>query len=112
MRYGSLTVLVCLLFTSGSQMAFAASRQQQMVTRVDEATAVLKGRSLVVQALGMGRTPSAMGRAGYLVHRGGTGLNKEGLLEYNLMFNGVPGYTGFKLKLVKGKLKEREVPPG
>ena len=113
MRYRSLVAWIFLVIGLWNDVAMGASRQAQIVTRVDEATVVLRGRTLVIQALGMGRTPSGMGRAGRLVRRGEIAtLNKDGLLEYNLVFNGVPNYSGFKLKLVKGRLREHQVPAG
>jgi hypothetical protein len=104
--------IVLFIFWTG-EVALGASREQKIVTRVDAAAVQLKHRTLVIKAVGMGRTPSAMGRAGRLVRRGGPGvLNKDGLLEYNLIFNGIPNYSGFNLKPVTASLKERSVPQG
>src|SRR6266550_3083661 len=94
MKKGIVAPLMAALLLSSSQPLFSASREQQIVTRVDTATVMLKHRTLVIQALGMGRIPTSMGRGGWLVRRGAqAALNKDGLLEYNLMFNGVPNYS-------------------
>jgi hypothetical protein len=113
MRYWKKLAAIALLILSAVGMTSASSsREQQIVTRVDDVLAVRKHKTLEIQALGMGRTPSAMDRGGWLVRRGSGGPNKEGLLEYDLMFKAVPGYTGFKLKPVKAKLNERNAPDG
>lgn len=88
------------------------SRQQRLVARVDTATVTLKGNTLTIHAVGMGRTPSAMGRVGWMVPRRPGVLNKEGLLEYEMVFSGVANYSGFKLKPVKASHRERSVPAG
>src|SRR4051794_2354898 len=101
---------ISLVTICAAAVALAADRQQQIAIRVDRAVVALRGRSLVIRAEGMGRTPSAMGRGGRLVRRGGNlVLNKEGLLEYDLVFNGVPNYSGFTLKPIKASLKEASV---
>jgi hypothetical protein len=83
------------------------------VTRVDTATAVLKGKTLTVAATGMGRTPTPIGRGGKLVRRNADRpLNKDGLVEYDLVFFAVPNYTGFKMKPISAKLADRSVPAG
>ena len=108
---GGICLLIVLWVFTGS--AIASPRQEQLATRVDDVIVALKHGTLTVTAVGMGRTPSGMNRAARLVYRGaGRTVNKEGLLEYNLVFNGVPGCSGFKLKPVRAKLKERNLPPG
>jgi hypothetical protein len=93
--------------------AFSASREERIATRIDTATLALKGHALVITAIGMGRTPTAMGRGGRILPRGPSGaLNKDGFLEYNLVFYTVPGYTGFKMQPIKASYKERSVPQG
>ena len=105
--------VIWLLVLAGSSPALASSsREQQIVTRVDDVLVVRKHKTLVIQALGMGRTPTTMDRGGWLVRRGSGGPNKEGLLEYDLVFKAVPNYTGFKLKPVKAKLSEQNAPDG
>ncbi|MFL6514119.1 MAG: hypothetical protein ACJ8M1_03765 [Chthoniobacterales bacterium] len=79
---------------------------------MDSATATLSHGSLVIRAEGMGRIPTPLGRGGRLVPRGSRVLNKDGLLEYELVFSAVPNYTGFKLKPIKGSYREHPVPPG
>jgi len=112
MRYLRKFGTICLLVLASSVVALAASREQQLVARVDEVVVVRKHKTLAIQTLGMGKTPSAMNRGGWLVRRGSGGPNKEGLLEYDLFFNGVPNYSGFKLKPVRAKLNERNAPEG
>lgn len=104
-------MMVAILLAA--QLTLAASREEKLVTRVDTVAAVLKHRTVSIRATGMARTPTAMGRGAWLVHRGQPGvLNKDGLLEYNMVFNAVPGYAGFKLKPVTAKLNDRSAPPG
>jgi len=110
MRYGGKLGTICLLLAVSSMVSASSSREQQIVTRIDDVLVVRKHKTLEIQALGMGRTPSAMDRGGWLVRRGSGGPNKEGLLEYDLMFKGVPNYSGFKLKPVKAKLNEHNAP--
>src|ERR1700730_15077933 len=113
MKKGILALLIAVLSFSTSEVLFSASREQEIVMRVDTGTVVLKHRTLVIQALGMGKAPTMLGRGGWLVRRGAqAALNKDGLLEYNLMFKGVPNYSGFKLQPIKANLHERSVPGG
>jgi len=102
-----------LLVLFGIAAAYGATLEQKLVTRVDTATAVLKHKALTVTATGMGRTPTPMGRGGKLVRRKtDRPLDKDGLVEYDLVFNAVPNYTGFKLKPIKAKVTDRSVPEG
>ena len=103
---------VCLLLVWSAAEVFSASRPQRLVARVDTATVVLKGKSLTIHVLGMGRTPGGLGRGGWLVPKRPGVLNKDGLLEYEMVFGGDPNYTGFKLKPVKASYRERSVPAG
>jgi hypothetical protein len=112
MKKASITCGIGLLILCTAELGLGEAREQKPVTRVETATVVLKHRTLVIQATGMGRTPSAMGRAGKLVRRGAGNLNKDGLLEYSLVFNAVANYTGFKMKPVKATYKEHSVPQG
>jgi hypothetical protein len=113
MKKAGIAIGLAVFMLVTREEAVGASRERRIVARVDETTVVLKRRTLAINAIGMGRTPSAMGRAGQIIRRGPAGvLNKEGLLEYELVFNGVPNYTGFKLKPIKASFKERSVPDG
>src|SRR3954462_14474806 len=112
MRIAGIFAFISLLTILNTQPASGASREQRMVTRVDTATVALSHGGLVIHAEGMARNPTAMGRGGRVVPRGNRTLNKDGLLEYELVFNGVPNYTGFKLKPIKGSYRERSVPQG
>jgi hypothetical protein len=113
MRTTRILPIIAILLLGASGLGLGASREEQMITRVDTVTVVLKGRTITIQAIGMCRSPSAMNRAGRLVRKGAQPvLNKDGLLEYNFVFNGVPGYTGFKLHPVKANLHERSLPVG
>ena len=113
MRYWTKLAAIGLLALAGAGLTLASSaREQQIVTRIDDVVVLRKHKTLEIQALGMGRTPTAMDRGGSLVRRGSGGPNKEGLLEYDLMFKAVPNYSGFKLKPVKAKLNEHNAPDG
>ena len=92
-------------------VAFSASREQKLVTRVETVTVTFKHGTLAIKATGMARTPATMDRGGQLVRRGAQAtLNKEGLLEYNMVFPAVANYGGFKLKPIAARLQSI-VPP-
>ena len=92
--------------------AAAKEHEQKIVTRIEHVTLMMKGRKMLVHADGMGRTRGTFGHGGQLVPRNSDHEpNKEGLLEYNLMFNAT-SYTGFDLKPIKASRTERSVPPG
>jgi hypothetical protein len=104
---------ICVSVLSGIAVTPAATLEQKLVTRVDTATVVLKHKALTINATGMGRTPTPMGRGGKLLRRkSDRPLNKDGLVEYDLVFHAVPNYTGFKLKPIKAKVTDRSVPEG
>lgn len=104
---------ICVLVLGAIPIARAAGLEQKLVTRVDTATVSLKHKALTIDATGMGRTPTPMGRGGKLLRRkSDQPLNKDGLVEYDLVFNAVPNYTGFKLKPIKAKVTDRSVPEG
>jgi len=89
-----------------------AERDTKIVTRIDTVTAEMKGGTLIVHVAGMASTPSVLGRTGQLLRRG-QAPNKDGLLEYELVFNPTQkNYTGDKLKPVKVTLKVPSVPAG
>jgi len=112
MRNAAIIIGVSLLMLWPGQGMFSASREKRMVARVDTATVVRKGKGLTIHATGMGRTPSAMGRGGWIAPRRPGVLNKEGLLEYELLFASVPNYTGFVMKPIKASYHEASVPAG
>lgn len=113
MKRALLSVGICLSILGAATIGTAASREQKMATRVDTATVALKHRALVITVTGMGRTPTAMGRGGKLLRRNtDRPLNKDGLVEYELVFFAVPNYSGFKMKPLKVTLKDRSVPEG
>jgi hypothetical protein len=104
---------ICLFVICTAQVGLSAAREQKLATRVDVVTVLLKHRSLKITATGMGRTPTAMGRGGKLLRRASDRpLNKDGLVEYELVYNAVPNYSGFKMKPIKATLKDRSVPEG
>jgi hypothetical protein len=112
MKKAGIALGIWVLIWQAGAVALCATLEQRIVTRVDTATVSLRHRTMVIRATGMGKTPTAMGRGGRIVRRGAGGLNKEGLLEYDLVFNGVPNYSGFKLKPIKASVTERSVPAG
>jgi hypothetical protein len=112
MKSAAIVLGICVLMLWPASRVLSDSRQQRMVARVDTVTVKPSGKTFTIHALGMGRTPSAMGRGGWLVPRRPGVLNKQGLLEYEMVFNGVANYTGFKLKPVKATYHERSVPAG
>jgi len=94
-------------------VAFSASREQKLVTRVETVTVTFKHGTLAIKATGMARTPATMDRGGQLVRRGAQAtLNKEGLLEYNMVFPAVANYGGFKLKPIAARLHDKSIPAG
>ena len=111
-RTGQIT-RIWLIILCSSAISFSATLQERLVTRIDTVTVKLRGKHLSILATGMGRTPSAMGRGGRLLRRGADHvLNKDGLLEYDLVFNAVPNYSGFTMKPIKASFTERSVPEG
>jgi hypothetical protein len=104
---------ICLVLLGTVEVALSATREQRIVTRVDTVTVVLKHRTLVIAVTGTTRTPTAMGRRGKLLRRNSDRpLDKDGLVEYELVFNAVPNYSGFKMKPIKASLKDRSAPEG
>ena len=90
-----------------------AKQDSKLMTRVEDVTARLKGKTLTIQAHGMASTPSLMGVGAHLLPRNGKHeLNKDGLLEYDFYYKSPGNYSGDKLKPVKATLKETSVPPG
>jgi len=113
MRNSAISLAWVALVLWSCSSAVGAPHEQKLVTRVDTATALLKGHTLVIKATGMAKTGSAMSKGCQLVRRGGQGvLNKNGLLEYNMVFNATPGYTGSKMKPVSAGFHEKSVPAG
>jgi hypothetical protein len=94
------------------ETGLCAGRNTKIVTRIDTVTAVIKGGTLTIHVEGMASTPSILGRGGELLKRG-QAPNKDGLLEYELVFNPPQkNYTGDALKPVKTTLKVSSVPAG
>ena len=90
-----------------------AQSETKIATRIDIVGAMLKGNKLTIRVFGMGTTSSRFSQGGKLVRRNPDNQpNKEGLLEYNLVYKAPPNYTGFALKRVSASLKESHVPPG
>jgi len=91
---------------------FGAQKEGKLVVRIDDVYARMKGRTLVVEVIGMGRTKAMIRGGGWLLpHNGSHELNKDGLLEYDLYYKAPPNYNGFSLKSVHALLKERSFPP-
>jgi hypothetical protein len=104
---------LCLLLFSTSEKAFCAQGESKIAIRVDAVTIKPSGKTIVIRVLGMGRLPGKFAVGGRLLRRNPEkGLNKDGLLEYELAYYPKPGYTGFNLRPVKGSLKERSLPQG
>jgi len=104
--------LIWMFLVVCSCLDAATPREQKLVTSVDTATAVLKGHTLVIKATGMATTAHST-KGCQLVRKGGQGvLNKNGLLEYNMVFNAEPGYTGFKMKPASTSFHEKPAPAG
>jgi len=112
MKNRLITTGIGLLLLGTAAMSLSSSKEQRLATRVDTATVTRRGRDLVIHVTGVGRTPTAMGRGGWIAPKGNRTPNKDGLLEYQFLFNSVPGYTGFKLKPLSASYKERSVPAG
>lgn len=105
-------VISLALFLS-PEKGIGARSDTKIVVRIETATAQLKGRSLIVHASGMARTPASVTGGGELLRRNQKQQpNEEGLLEYELHFNPPANYSGDKLKRVKASLKESSVPAG
>jgi hypothetical protein len=113
MKRLSITLTICFVVICTGETALCARAESRIATRVDTVTVIAKGRNLLIRVQGMGRTPARLPLSGRLLRRNQEqGLNKEGLLEYDLVFNQPAGYSGFALQRVTAKLKERSVPEG
>jgi hypothetical protein len=113
MKKGILACAIAFWILGPAGETSGGSLEQKIVTRVDTVTVALKGHSLAITATGMGRTPTPMGRGGKLLRRtSDRPLNKDGLVEYELVFNAVPNYAGFKMKPIRATLKDRSAPDG
>ena len=103
--------IVLLASCFSSNPGSAEEPKSKIVTRVDTATAIMKGGKLVIQVEGVAPTSkSLLPKGGQLVRRGkDSPPNKEGLLEYELHFS--PGnHPGDELVPVKATLTERSAP--
>lgn len=106
------TLLVLLTLVLKPETGLCGQRTSKIVTRVDNVSVEKKGRKIVIHAEGMAATPGVSVGGVKLVPRGQDHqLNKDGLLEYDLVYNASEGYTGFKLKPAKASFKESSVPP-
>jgi hypothetical protein len=112
MRLAFLAVVLAAMW-SVPGTAICAQSETKIVTRIDLVAAALKGNKLTIRVFGMGTTSSRFSQGGKLVRRNPENqLNKEGLLEYNLVYKAPPNYTGFAMKRVSASLKESHVPAG
>lgn len=88
-------------------------RDSKLVTRIETASVVMKHGRLAIRVAGMATAPGMSAGSGRLVrHNQNHQPNKDGLLEYDLLYNAPADYSGFKLKPVRASLKESSVPPG
>jgi hypothetical protein len=108
-QFGILVVFA-LLFTMST--ALYAERNEAIVTRIEAIGLRKKGTTLEMKVVGFCRTPH-MGRqrAWLRPHNGNRGPNKDGLLEYDMVYHPPGNYKGDKLKLARAYLKERSFPP-
>jgi hypothetical protein len=113
MKRLSTTLTICFVFFCAGETALCGRAESRIATRVDTVTVIAKGRNLLIRVQGMGRTPGHFAQHGRLLRRNQEqGLNKEGLLEYDLMFNPQAGYSGFNLRRVIASITEKSVPQG
>jgi len=104
-----------LIFCSVSNTALCARAEEKIATRIDTVIVKMAHRKLLIEVSGMATMKSLLRKSGRgrLVRRNADNLpNKEGLLEYELVFNPTPNYSGLNLKPVKASLKESSVPAG
>ncbi|MEY2440055.1 MAG: hypothetical protein QOI34_1440 [Verrucomicrobiota bacterium] len=113
MRTSLCVFVVSVMCCWAAETALCSRAESAIVTRIDTVTVEMKHGKLTIRVAGMARTPSAFGRAGKLRRRNqDLQTNKEGLLEYDLVFNRPQNYSGFTLKPVNASLKESRVPAG
>jgi hypothetical protein len=106
-------LVVFTAFLLWSPSGVCGDRNSKLVTRIETAAVVMKRGRLVIRVEGKATTPSLVAGGGRLVRHGQDHApNKEGLLEYDLVFNAPADYSGFKLRPVKATLKESSTPPG
>ena len=105
--------IIFLTFCSTPNVGMCAKPELKKITRIENVTAVMKGRTLFVHADGMAPTSSLLPVGGKLLpHSAEHQPNKDGLLEYDLCFSPPQRNPKDKLKPVKASLKESSVPAG
>ena len=87
-----------------------AKPELKKVTRIENVSANMKGRKLIVRADGMALGAGLLGGGELQRHSADHQPNKDGLLEYDLCYVPPSKTPKDKLKPVKASLKESSVP--
>jgi hypothetical protein len=106
--------VLTLIFFSVPKTALCARSEEKIATRIDTVMVKMAHRKLLIEVSGMAPMKSLLRKSGRgrLLRRNADNLpNKEGLLEYELVSNPTPNYSG-TLKPVNASLKESSVPAG
>jgi hypothetical protein len=102
--------VLAVLVVSAS-LAGAADNQTKLITRIDTVTVAKHGNSLSFKAEGKATTPGmSAGPAKIVRHENASAPDKEGFLEYDMLYDAPRDYTGFKMRTVRASYKERDVP--
>lgn len=111
MKANIFVIVIALALFLTCETGMGAKPELKKVTRIENVTAVMKGRTVVVHADGMAATSSLLPVGGKLLpHSAEHQPNKEGLLEYDLCFSPPQQNPKDKLKPVKASLKESSIP--
>ena len=105
----SVFIVVFLALCCIPSAGICADPDSKIVTRIETATAKLKNGKLTVHLDAMAPASATLIPKGAKLVRRGDKANKEGLIEYDCYYK-PGGYSGTKLRLVKGSLTEH-VPP-
>jgi hypothetical protein len=113
LRAAVFTFFVLFALLLPPETGLCARADAKIVVRIETVSATFKGGTLVVHAVGMGRTPALMKGPGQLQRRNQKQQpNKDGIMEYELYYVPPANYSGDALKPVKATLRESNLPPG
>jgi hypothetical protein len=113
LRAAVFTFLVLFALLLPPETGLCARADAKIVVRIETVSATFKGGTLVVHAVGMGRTPALMKGPGQLQRRNQKQQpNNDGIMEYELYYVPPANYSGDALKPVKATLRESNLPPG
>ncbi|MEP6602864.1 MAG: hypothetical protein ABJB69_02840 [Spartobacteria bacterium] len=106
-------LIAAALLLLNPESGMCANRELVKVTRIETVKAVMKRGKLFVAVEGMAKAKALIATGGRLLpHSADRQLNKDGLLEYDLVFTPPHKEPEKKLGPVRASLKESHVPAG